>query len=81
MENILKEEIPAKKEALDYEEAVNRKLISETFKTPVVTVVEFGTNVGTCGGTHIDNTNQINELKVTKLKKKGTNIKLYYTAN
>ena len=32
-----------------------------------------------CGGTHIDNTRRIKEIQITKLKKKGKNIRVMYT--
>jgi Ser-tRNA(Ala) deacylase AlaX len=44
------------KEVFSYKEAVEKGLIPETFKTPLVRIVHFATSNCPCGGTHVENT-------------------------
>lgn len=57
------------------------KLIPETFKTSFVRIVRFDTSDCPCGGTHISNTGEIGELVVTKVQKKGKNVRVFYSVS
>ncbi len=59
---------------------MQQKLIPETFKTSYVRVIEFGESFCPCGGTHVDNVGEIEQLQVLKVQKKGKNVRVYYKA-
>jgi len=43
-------------------------------------VVVYGKNFGVpCGGTHVKNLNEVGEVKITRIKKKGGNIRVSYS--
>lgn len=57
---------------------MQQKLIPETFKTSYVRVIEFAESFCPCGGTHIDNVAEIEQLAVVKVQKKGKNVRVHY---
>lgn len=59
-------------------EAVGLGIIPESFKVSYVRVLGFDTNIGPCGGTHISNTSEIESVLVTKIQKKGKNVRVFY---
>jgi Ser-tRNA(Ala) deacylase AlaX len=61
-----------------WEEAVQQKVIPETFKTAYVRVVEFAESFCPCGGTHVENVGEIEQLAVLKVQKKGKNVRVHY---
>lgn len=61
-----------------WQEAVEQKIIPETFKTSYVRVIFFGESSCPCGGTHVENVAEIQELQVLKVQKKGKNVRVYY---
>lgn len=57
---------------------MQQKIIPETFKTGYVRVVEFAESSCPCGGTHIENAGELEQLQVTKVQKKGKNVRVHY---
>ena len=78
IDKIIEEGIPSVKEVFSYKEAVEKGLIPETFKTPLIRVVHFATSNCPCGGTHVENTKEYKGFKIAKVQKKGKSIKVYY---
>lgn len=78
VKKILGSGIETVKEHYSYDEAVEKGLIPKEFKTPLIRVIKFGHSSCPCGGTHIEKITDIQSLEVTKLQKKGKNIKAYY---
>jgi alanyl-tRNA synthetase len=78
IKHIIEQNIPTGIKVYGWNEAVELKLIPETFKTSFVRVVTFDTSGCPCGGTHISSTSDMKELIVTKVQKKGKNVRVLY---
>ena len=75
---VLEQKIEAVNRVHSWAEAVGLGIIPESFKVSYVRVVAFDTNSCPCGGTHIGNTGEIDSLLVTKVQKKGKNVRVFY---
>jgi Ser-tRNA(Ala) deacylase AlaX len=78
LKNILEQKIEAENKVFSYNEAVAQKIIPEEFKVGYVRVIGFGDASFPCGGTHVSNTAEIGNIQVTKVQKKGKNVRVQY---
>ena len=78
---IIEESIPSHFQMITKEEASILCDCDTTNYPDVVRVVEIAGHSCPCGGTHISNTNELRELKITRIKKKKNIIKISYEVN
>lgn len=58
---------------------MEQKIIPEDFKVSYVRVIDFGGSSCPCGGTHVTNSADFESIVVTKVQKKGKNVRVMYT--
>lgn len=79
--NIIAENIPTVVASVDKETAGERCGMDVTGYPPVVRLVELANSPCPCGGTHVNGTAELGDIKVTKLKKKKDMLRVSYVVN
>lgn len=78
LKNIINEKIQAENKVYSYAEAVGEKIIPEDFKVSYVRVIGFDKCSCPCGGTHVNNSGEFESIVVSKVQKKGKNVRVMY---